>query len=46
MTGAAFIQLVYTFIFIGIWVMLRLPLAMKKYDNEGGEELKKVEVEQ
>lgn len=35
MRVAAALQLVYTFWFISIWVMLRRPLAMKKYDKEG-----------
>lgn len=34
---AAATQLVYTLRYIAIWVMLRQPLAMKKFDNEGGE---------
>jgi hypothetical protein len=30
---AAAAQLVYTLRYIAIWVMLRQPLAMKKFDN-------------
>ncbi len=46
MRVAAATQLIYTLRYIGIWVMLRQPLAMKKFDNEGGEESKKMADEQ
>lgn len=36
MRVAAAAQLVCTMWFVAIWVMLRRPLAMKKYDNDGG----------
>jgi hypothetical protein len=37
MRSAAAAQLVLTLVYIALWVMLRQPLAMKKFDNEGGE---------
>jgi hypothetical protein len=33
MRTAAAAQLVYTLIFLTLWIMLRQPLAMKKFDN-------------
>lgn len=39
MRTAAAAQLIYTLIFLTLWIMLRQPLAMKKFDNEGGEEM-------
>ncbi len=33
MRTAAAAQMVYTLIFITIWIMLRQPLAMNKFDN-------------
>lgn len=42
---AAAAQLALTLWYIAIWVMLRQPLAMKKFDNDGGEETKKMEGE-
>ena len=46
MRSAAAAQLVYTLMYIAIWWKLRQPLAMKKFDNEGGEEQKKMADEQ
>lgn len=42
MRSAAALQMICTLWYIAIWIMLRQPLAIKKFDNEGGEESKKI----